>query len=100
MCSFSDISKNVMTVMRKYTYNINPLDPEIFLGHNLGYLMVEPPYFGTFTPAEITLRPGMVIAPEWFTITEYGPNLYERNYLVREDGFLGDVRILERAGRN
>jgi len=33
--SFSDISKNVMRVMKKYGF-INPLDPEIFLGHNLG----------------------------------------------------------------
>jgi hypothetical protein len=49
--------------------------------------MVEPPYFGTFTPVEIMLRPGIVIAPEWFTMTEYGPILYERNYLVREDCF-------------
>jgi Xaa-Pro aminopeptidase len=93
--SFSDISKNVMRVMKKYGV-INPLDPEIFLGHNLGYLMVEPPYFGTFTPAEITLQPGMAIAPEWFTMTEYGPILYERNYLVREDGFLEEMSEFEK----
>ena len=93
--SFSDISKHIMRIMKKYGI-INPLDPEIFLGHNLGYLMVEPPYFGTFTPKGVKLQPGMVIAPEWFTMTEYGPILYERNFIVRGDGFLEEISEFEK----
>jgi Xaa-Pro aminopeptidase len=83
--SFRDISRKVLATMKKHGVS-NPLDPEIFLGHNLGYEMVEPPYFGSFTSPDIALQPGMVIAPEWFTATEYGPILYERNFIVREDG--------------
>jgi hypothetical protein len=38
----------------------------------------------------------MVIAPEWFTMTEYGPILYERNYVVRQDGSLEEISRFEK----
>ncbi len=28
----------------------------------------------------------MVVAPEWFVITPYGPILYEENFVVGEEG--------------
>lgn len=92
---FSDIAKQVMSLMKKNSLQ-NPLEPDLFLGHNLGYLMVEPPYFGTFSSPGLVLKPGMVIAPEWFTMTEYGPILYERNYVVREDGSLEEMSRFEK----
>ncbi|MEO9320430.1 MAG: M24 family metallopeptidase [Nitrososphaera sp.] len=92
---FSEIARQVMALMKKNGLQ-NPLEPEIFLGHNLGYLMVEPPYFGTFTDPSLVLKPGMVIAPEWFTMTEYGPILYERNYVVRQDGSLEEISRFEK----
>jgi Xaa-Pro aminopeptidase len=92
---FSDIAKSIMPIMKRNGLS-NPLDPELFLGHNLGYLMVEPPYFGTFSPPWLTLQPGMVIAPEWFTLTEYGPILYERNFVVRNDGSLEEMSQFEK----
>ena len=92
---FSEIAKKVMSLMKRNGLQ-NPLEPELFLGHNLGYLMVEPPYFGTFSSPTLKLTPGMVIAPEWFTMTEYGPILYERNYVVREDGSMEELSQFEK----
>ena len=91
----AEIARDVIATIKRNGLT-NPLDPELFLGHNLGYLMVEPPYFGTFSPKSLVLKPGMVIAPEWFTLTEYGPVLYERNYIVRDDGSLEEMSLFEK----
>ena len=57
-----------------------------FTGHNLGHEMAEKPWFGVSAPPDLLLEPGMVIAPEWFIETAYGPILFEESFLVGESG--------------
>ena len=57
-----------------------------FLGHCLGAEVVERPWFGTRSPKDLRLEPGMIIAPEWVTATALGNFLWERNFLVTADG--------------
>jgi Xaa-Pro aminopeptidase len=57
-----------------------------FLGHCLGAEVVERPWFGTRSPKDLRLEPGMVISPEWVTGTALGNLLWERNFLVTADG--------------
>lgn len=79
-----DIADDVRRVMKKHDA-INPLEPEIFIGHSLGYNMVEEPYLASWSDADLTLKPNMAFAAEWFVATEYGPILYEENFIVRDD---------------
>jgi Xaa-Pro aminopeptidase len=57
-----------------------------FLGHCLGAEVVERPWFGTRSPKDLRLEPGMIISPEWVTATALGNLLWERNFLVTTDG--------------
>ncbi len=79
-----DIADDIRRVMKKYNA-INPLEPEIFIGHSLGYNMVEEPYLASWSNKDLRLEPNMAFAAEWFVATEYGPILYEENFIVRED---------------
>ena len=79
-----DIAQDIRKVMKKHDA-INPLEPEIFIGHSLGYNMVEEPYLASWSDKDLTLKPNMAFAAEWFIATEYGPILYEENFVVRED---------------
>lgn len=80
-----EIAQDVKRAFKK-NGAMNPLDPEIFIGHHLGYNMVEEPYLASWSDMNMMLKPNMAIAAEWFVLTEYGPILYEENFVVREDG--------------
>lgn len=79
-----DIAQDVRRVVKAHR-QIDPLDGH-FIGHNLGYEMVEKPWFGVGCAPDLTLEPNMVIAPEWFIKTPFGPMLFEENFLVTADG--------------
>lgn len=79
-----DISKDVQRIVKAHN-QVDPLNGH-FTGHNLGYEMVEKPWFGVGAAADLKLEPNMVIAPEWFINTPFGPMLFEENFLVTEDG--------------
>ena len=79
-----DIAEDVRRIVKVHD-QIDPLDGQ-FTGHNLGYEMVEKPWFGVGSPPDLELEPNMVIAPEWFIQTPFGPMLFEENYLVTADG--------------
>ena len=57
-----------------------------FLGHSLGFEVVERPWFSTRVTSGLRLEPGMVIAPEWFASTSQGVFPWEENFLVTETG--------------
>ena len=80
----ADIADDVRRIVKAHN-QIDPLDGH-FIGHNLGYEMVERPWFGIGSPPDLTLEPNMVVAPEWFIQTPFGPILFEENFLVVEDG--------------
>jgi len=80
----ADIARDVLATVKSHGA-VDPLEGA-FIGHNLGYDMVEKPWLGIHSPPDLTLEPGMVIAPEWFVVTPYGPILYEENFVVREEG--------------
>ena len=80
----NEISEDVRRIVKAHK-QIDPLDGQ-FTGHNLGYEMVERPWFGVGAPDDLVLQPNTVIAPEWFIQTPYGPILFEENFLVTEDG--------------
>lgn len=80
----ADIARDVTNTVRQHN-GTDPLDGA-FIGHNLGYDMVEKPWLGIGSPPDLLLEPGMVIAPEWFVVTPFGPILYEENFVVREHG--------------
>lgn len=82
--SISDISRDVLRVVEA-SGERDPLSGQ-FTGHNLGHEMVEKPWFGVGAAPDLLLEPGMVIAPEWFIETPYGPILFEENFLVGEGG--------------
>jgi len=79
-----DIAEDVRKVVKAHK-QIDPLDGH-FIGHNLGYEMVERPWFGVASPDDLTLQKNMVIAPEWFIKTPFGPMLFEENFLVTDHG--------------
>ncbi len=79
-----DIAEDVRRIVKAHD-QIDPLDGQ-FIGHNLGYEMVEKPWFGVGSPPDLELEPNMVIAPEWFIKTPFGPILFEENFLVTADG--------------
>lgn len=78
------IAQNVLSTIQKHGCQ-DPLNGA-FIGHNLGYDMVEKPWLGVNSPPDLCLEPGMVMAPEWFVVTPYGPIIYEENFLVTADG--------------
>jgi len=80
----ADIARDVYETVKAHGA-VDPLEGG-FIGHNLGYDMVEKPWLGTHSPPDLMLEPGMVLAPEWFVVTPYGPILYEENFVVTEDG--------------
>jgi len=79
-----DISRDVQKIVKAHR-QVDPLNGH-FTGHNLGYEMVEKPWFGVGSPTDLKLEPNMVIAPEWFIKTPFGPMLFEENFLVTETG--------------
>ncbi len=80
----AEIAQDVLRVIHQHGA-VDPLEGQ-FIGHNLGYEMVEKPWLGIGNPADLKLEVNMVIAPEWFIVTPYGPILYEENFVVREEG--------------
>ena len=80
----NDIAEDVRRIVKAHN-QVDPLDGH-FIGHSLGYEMVEKPWFGIGAPDDFTLEPNMVIAPEWFIQTPFGPILFEENFLVTETG--------------
>jgi len=80
----ADISKGVLDIVKRHG-EIDPLEGR-FTGHNLGYEMVERPWFGIGSPPDLKLEVNMVIAPEWFIKTPFGPILFEENFIVGEQG--------------
>ena len=79
-----EIAQDTLKVMHKHGA-VDPLEGQ-FVGHNLGYEMVEKPWLGVGCPSDLCLEVNMVIAPEWFTQTPYGPILFEENFIVGENG--------------
>jgi len=80
----ADIARDVHRVVENHGA-VDPLEGR-FVGHNLGYEMVERPWFGVGCPDDLLLEVDMVIAPEWFVQTPYGPILFEENFRVGEAG--------------
>lgn len=80
----AEIAQDVLKVVHQHGA-VDPLEGQ-FIGHNLGYEMVEKPWLGIGSPADLKLEVNMVVAPEWFIVTPYGPILYEENFVVREEG--------------
>ncbi|MEQ8659271.1 MAG: M24 family metallopeptidase, partial [Gammaproteobacteria bacterium] len=79
-----DIARDVQRIVKAHK-QVDPLGGH-FIGHNLGYEMVEKPWFGIGSPADLKLQENMVVAPEWFINTPFGPMLFEENFLVTRDG--------------
>lgn len=79
-----EIAEDVRRIVKAHN-QVDPLDGG-FVGHNLGYEMVERPWFGIGSPPDLKLVENMVIAPEWFINTPFGPMLFEENFLVTADG--------------
>lgn len=79
-----DIARDVQRIVKAHK-QVDPLKGH-FIGHNLGYEMVEKPWFGIGSPEDFVLQPNMVIAPEWFIQTPFGPILFEENFLVTDTG--------------
>ena len=82
----AEIAQDVRRVVQSHGAT-DPLDGQ-FTGHNLGHEMVEKPWFGVGAAPDLLLEPGMVIAPEWFIETPYGPILFEENFVVGESGLV------------
>lgn len=80
-----EISRDTLEMLRRNGTK-NALDPEIFVGHNIGYEIVEAPVFSSWSAPEVRLQEGMVLCPEWYNQTPYGAMLYEETYLVNKDG--------------
>lgn len=78
------IAQDTLQVVHRHGAK-DPLEGQ-FIGHNLGYEMVEKPWLGIGCPPDLRLEANMVVAPEWFIVTPYGPILFEENFVVREDG--------------
>lgn len=95
-----EIAQDVLRVVRRHGA-VDPLEGS-FIGHNLGYEMVERPWLGVGCPPDLCLEVNMVVAPEWFLVTPYGPMLFEENFVVGEDGlerltdFPAKLQIIDR----
>jgi Xaa-Pro aminopeptidase len=95
-----DIARDVLEVVHRY-HAVDPLEGQ-FIGHNLGYEMVERQWLGIGCPSDLTLETNMVVAPEWFIVTPYGPMLYEENFVVGEKGlerltdFPRELQVIDR----
>lgn len=79
-----DIAEQTRQIVKAHN-QVDPLDGH-FVGHNLGYEMVERPWFGVGSPPDLVLEKNMVVAPEWFIQTPFGPILFEENFLVTDEG--------------
>jgi Xaa-Pro dipeptidase len=80
----AEIARDTAAVLEKH--GAEDLLQGSFLGHCLGAEVVERPWFGTRSPKDLRLEPGMIISPEWVTATALGNLLWERNFLVTADG--------------
>jgi Xaa-Pro aminopeptidase len=80
----TEIAQDVLKVVRQHGA-VDPLEGQ-FIGHNLGYEMVEKPWLGIGCPPDLRLEVNMVVAPEWSIVTPYGPILFEENFVVGETG--------------
>lgn len=79
-----EIAQGTLEILHRFGAS-NALDPEIFVGHGLGYEVVEAPVFASWSPPELRLQEGMVVCPEWYNQTPYGAMLYEETFLVGRD---------------
>jgi len=80
----AEIARDTVGVMRRHGLS-DPLEGA-FLGHSLGFEVVERPWFSARVTSGLRLEPGMVIAPEWFASTSQGVFPWEENFLVTETG--------------
>ena len=80
-CTALEIAADTLEMLKRFGAS-NALDPEIFVGHGVGYEIVEAPVFSSWSPPEMRLQAGMVICPEWYNDTPYGAMLYEETFLV------------------
>ena len=80
----SEIGEHTLGVIRRRGLK-EPTDGA-FLGHGLGFEILERPWFSCHGNSNILLEPGMVIAPEWFASTSQGVFPWEDNFLVTETG--------------
>lgn len=80
----AEIANDTIDVIRRYGLN----DPTegAYLGHSMGFEVVEWPWFSAHASPGLRLEPGMVIAPEWFASTSQGVFPWEENFLVTETG--------------
>jgi Xaa-Pro aminopeptidase len=80
----AEIVRDTTTVFEKH--HVRDILKGSFLGHCLGAEVVERPWFGNRAPKDLMLEPGMIISPEWVTATTLGNFLWERNFLVTDEG--------------
>jgi Xaa-Pro dipeptidase len=80
----AEIVRDTTTVFEKH--HVRDILEGSFLGHCLGAEVVERPWFGNRAPKDLMLEPGMIISPEWVTATTLGNFLWERNFLVTDEG--------------
>ena len=75
----AEIAQDTVAVMRRHGLR-DPLEGA-FLGHSLGFEVVERRWFSARVTSGLRLEPGMVIAPEWFASTSQGVFPWEENFL-------------------
>ena len=80
-----DVAQDTLDMLKRFGAK-NALDPEIFVGHGVGYEIVEAPVFSSWSAPELRLQENMVICPEWYNDTPYGAMLYEEMFLVKAEG--------------
>ena len=80
-----EIAQDTLDMLKRFGAK-NALDPEIFVGHGVGYEIVEAPVFSSWSAPDLRLQKDMVICPEWYNDTPYGAMLYEETFLVSAEG--------------
>ena len=80
-----EIAQDTLDMLKRFGAK-NALDPEIFVGHGVGYEIVEAPVFSSWSAPDLRLQKDMVICPEWYNDMPYGAMLYEETFLVSAEG--------------
>ena len=79
-----EIAQDTLNVVHKHGA-VDPPEAQ-FVGHNLGYEMVEKPWLGIGCPPDLCREVDMVIAPAPASQTPYGAILFEENFIAGENG--------------